>query len=184
MLEHVVLIGPMGSGKTSIGRKIAKDLGVSFVDTDARIQKNHGPITEIFQKQGEPFFRELEAKTIAQVLAEEPAVVALGGGAVVTPATQELLRDFLVIELSVRESQIASRIVGNGRPLLNSAEDPVEKWRDLYEQRRPLYQGLSEVTFDTGAGGFDDVVADIVTWLRGSDRLGVSGVQKEGNDDA
>lgn len=184
MLEHVVLIGPMGSGKSSIGRKLAKELGVSFVDTDALIQKKYGPIADLFQNHGEPYFRGIEAETVAQVLAEDPAIVALGGGAVVTPATQELLRDYLVVELSVREAQIAARISGSGRPLLNDSDDPIARWRELYESRRRLYQGLSSVTFDTGAGSFEEIVTHIANWLRASDRLGLDSLDTGGDDDA
>lgn len=173
MREHIVLIGPMGSGKSSIGRKLAKELGVSFVDSDARIQAQHGQITQIFSEQGEAGFRRIESETIASLLAEPPTVLALGGGAVLSTNTQQLIKDKLVVELTVRESQIAARILGSARPLLNESDDPVARWREIYEQRRALYRALSDVSFDTGAGSFEDVVAAIAKWLRAQDRLGL-----------
>jgi shikimate kinase len=160
----IVLIGPMGAGKTSIGRRVAKALGVGFVDTDAAIVRAHGPIADIFAASGEPHFRELEHHAVIEALGGG-GVVALGGGAVLDARTQEALSYHRVALLTVDPAIIAGRITGGKRPLL-TGDDPVARWNAVYESRRDVYARLADETFDTSHGPLQDVVDRVVTWAR------------------
>ncbi len=160
----LVLIGPMGAGKTSIGRRVARALGQSFSDTDKMVIRAHGPIPEIFATHGEAHFRALERDAVAEALAGG-GVVALGGGAVMAPETRERLSAHRVVLLTVSPQVVASRIHGDDRPLL-TGEDPVERWRRIAEERRPLYESTADIAFDTSSGPLARVVDDIVAWAR------------------
>lgn len=166
----VVFIGPMGSGKSSIGRRVSKRLGVSFTDTDSLIVAEHGPIADLFSARGEEVFRGIEREAVAEALTRG-GVVALGGGAILAPETREALADHLVVHLTVSERTIASRIRGAKRPLLNHA-DPVAEWARIAEERRPLYEALADVTYDTSRGPLRDVVDSAARWA--ADRLGIA----------
>lgn len=159
----VVFIGPMGSGKSRIGRKVAAALGVPFIDTDSVVVAGHGAISDIFDRDGEERFRELEREAVARSLGE-PAVVSLGGGAVLDPRTQEDLRGATVVLLTVTAEAVAKRIQGGKRPLI--ADDGVAAWERILDERRPLYEELATVTFDTSTGSLTELAADIVTWLK------------------
>ncbi|MGL5818920.1 MAG: shikimate kinase, partial [Phycicoccus sp.] len=101
-MPQVVLVGPPGSGKTTVGAVLAQRLGVAFHDTDGAIEEGEGrAIAELFVEEGEPYFRDLERAEVARALAVEPGVVALGGGAPVDPLTAEVLREHLVVFLDV-----------------------------------------------------------------------------------
>lgn len=164
-MSAVVLIGPMGAGKTSIGRRVAKMLGVPFADSDAAIARAHGPIERIFAEQGEARFRELERAAVADAL-DAGGVVALGGGAVMDAGTRALLAGHRVVLLTVEPRIVASRIHGTNRPLLQ-ADDPVARWREIYEARRPVYEELADATFDTSHGPLGAVAEAIVAWVGG-----------------
>jgi len=112
-----VFIGPMGAGKTRIGKRVAKALGVPFTDTDKVIVAQHGPIADIFDAHGEPHFRALERAAVAEALRGE-GVVSLGGGAVLAPETQELLAGLPVILLHVEADAVAARLADGKRPLV------------------------------------------------------------------
>ena len=138
----IVFVGPMAAGKTSLGRRVAKDLGVQFVDSDAVFQSRHGVITEFFERQGESEFRRIEAEIIAEQLAQPGLrILALGGGAVLTESTRVLLRDHPVVLLMTTQAANISR-----RPLLR--DDP-EAWGRILEARRPLYEEVADITFRT-----------------------------------
>lgn len=160
----VVLIGPMGAGKTSVGRRVARALGAPFSDTDKIVVRDHGPIPALFLAQGEARFRELEREAVVEALARG-GVVALGGGAVLDPATRERLSAHRVVLLTVAPHVVASRIQGDERPLLGG-EDPVERWQRIYEERRPVYERAADISFDTSSGPLARVVDDIVAWAR------------------
>ncbi|RZI95231.1 MAG: AAA family ATPase [Microbacterium sp.] len=159
----IVLIGPMGAGKTSIGKRVARELELPFYDSDAAVVRDHGPIEDLFRDQGESRFRELERDAVRAGLAGG-GVVSLGGGAVLDPATQADLASHRVILLTVGPQTIESRIRGTKRPLLQG-DDAVARWTELYEQRRPLYERLADITFDTSTGPLSDVVDAIVAWV-------------------
>lgn len=162
----VVLVGPMGAGKTSIGKRVAKALEVGFVDTDAVVVRSHGAIADIFSAHGEKRFRELEREAVVHALAQG-GVVSLGGGSVLDPATRRDLRAHRVAFLTVSPAIVAGRIGGGHRPLLAAAdEDPVARWHRILEERMPLYAEVADATFDTSHGPLSDVVDQIVAWTR------------------
>ncbi|WP_411720150.1 shikimate kinase [Mycetocola sp.] len=159
----LILIGPMGAGKTKIGRRVARALAVPFIDTDKRIVADHGPINEIFANHGEPVFRELERDAVAAALAE-PAVVSLGGGAVLHAETQRDLADRTVVLLTVSGEAVAARIKTGKRPLLkNGAAD----WQRIYDERRPIYEQLATISFDTSSEPIERIADKIADWARG-----------------
>jgi shikimate kinase len=162
----IVLIGPMGAGKTSIGKRVARALDVPFYDSDAAVVRSHGPIEEVFRVHGEEHFRALERDAVRAGL-EQGGVVSLGGGAVLHPDTQHDLAGHRVVLLTVGPRVIESRIRGTKRPLLQG-DDAVARWTALYEQRRPLYERLADVTFDTSTGPLQGIVDQIAAWARGA----------------
>lgn len=162
----IVLVGPMGAGKTSIGRRVAKALALPFRDTDSEIVREHGPIPEIFERLGEPAFRAIEHDAVSRVL-RQGGIVAVGGGAPMHPDTRAALVDVPVVLLTVTERVIAARIRGQKRPLLNRADrDPVAEWVRIRDERMPVYQQIASVTFDTSSGPMQGVVDRIVGWAR------------------
>lgn len=157
----LVLIGAPGAGKTRIGKRVAKLLELPFVDTDKRIVADHGVINAIFAEHGEAHFRELERDAVARALSEF-AVVSLGGGAVLNEDTQRELEPLPVVQLTVSAEVIATRNIGVTRPLLAGG---VEAWKALVAARAPLYDRLSDVSFDTSDVPAEQVAEDIVRWL-------------------
>ncbi|MGP6171114.1 shikimate kinase [Microbacterium sp. A196] len=161
----LVLVGPMGAGKTSVGRRVAKHLGVAFIDTDKRIASEHGAIAEIFTARGEEQFRELERRAVAAAL-QEGGVISLGGGAVVSPQTRELLQQHPVVFLDVTADAVAQRVRGSGRPLLAGDNDPLVRWKKIYEQRRGWYDEVANATFDTSHRPMQRIASEIAAWRR------------------
>ncbi|MFE9467290.1 shikimate kinase [Streptomyces virginiae] len=145
----VVLVGPMGSGKSTVGALLAERLGVPYRDTDADIVTAQGrPISDIFVDEGEPYFRELERQAVAAAVAEHTGVLALGGGAVLDEGTRELLTGLPVAYLSMDVEEAVRRVgLGAARPLL--AVNPRRQWRELMEARRPLYTEVARVVVAT-----------------------------------
>lgn len=160
----LVLVGPMAAGKTSVGRRIARRLGVPFIDTDKRIVAAHGQIPAIFAEHGEERFRELERTAVAEAL-EEGGVVSLGGGAVTDAGTRALLSAHPVVFLTVSADAVADRIRGSGRPLLES-EDPLARWTSIFEARRDWYEEVATATFDTSRRPMQKIADEIVSWRR------------------
>ena len=159
----LVFIGPMASGKSKIGRRVARTLRVPFLDTDKLIVTEHGQITEIFATHGEGHFRALERAAVADALQQKRAVVSLGGGAVLDPATRADLRAATVISLSTTADAVRNRTKNAKRPLLAAGPDA---WQQIYDERRPLYEALASITFDTSTRPVDAIAADIVKWVR------------------
>ena len=143
--KPVVLVGPMGVGKTTVGKKLAKRLELPFVDTDAVITKNHGDISAIFADHGEPAFREIESDVLVSLL-NEPAVISTGGGAVLHEKSREALSLATVVYLSTDGKHIASRLKGGNRPLIKNG---ISDWRQIYNSRKPLYEQVADLTVDT-----------------------------------
>ncbi|MCX5587936.1 shikimate kinase [Streptomyces erythrochromogenes] len=145
----VVLVGPMGSGKSTVGALLAERLGVRYRDTDADIVAAQGrPISDIFVDEGEPYFRELERQAVAAAVSGHTGVLALGGGAVLDEGTRELLTGLPVAYLSMDVEEAVRRVgLGAARPLL--AVNPRRQWRELMEARRPLYTEVARVVVAT-----------------------------------
>ncbi|WP_210481359.1 shikimate kinase [Naasia sp. SYSU D00948] len=158
----LVIIGPPGAGKTKVGKRVARRLGLPFADTDKLIVARHGAIADIFAEHGEPYFRALERDTVVEALTTE-GIVSLGGGAVLDPRTQADLRERRVALIMVDEDGVAERIEGEKRPLL--AAGGVAAWKALVDQRRPIYEALATRTFDSSHRPMDDVAADVTEWL-------------------
>lgn len=160
--EAIVLIGPMGAGKTSVGRKVAKALGRRFYDSDAAVVREHGPIEALFAEHGEARFRELEREAVAAGLATG-GVVSLGGGAVLHPLTRADLSGHRVVLLTVSPRVVAGRVRDSARPLLQG-DDAIQRWTAIFQERLPVYEELADVTFDTSSGPLQHVVDAIVAW--------------------
>lgn len=145
----VVLVGPMGSGKSTVGALLAERLGVAYRDTDADIVAAQGrEISDLFVDEGEPYFRELEREAVATALAEHTGVLALGGGAVLDEDTRALLAGLPVAYLSMDVEEAVRRVgLGAARPLL--AVNPRRQWRELMDARRPLYTEVARVVVAT-----------------------------------
>jgi shikimate kinase len=162
--ETVVLIGPMGAGKTSIGRKAARALQVPFFDTDSAVVRAHGPIAEVFADHGEQHFRRLEREAVVEGLAQG-GIVSLGGGAVLHPDTRADLAKSRVILLTVSPQVVAGRVKDSNRPLLRG-EDAMTRWSAILEERMPVYRSLADATFDTSSGPVQHIVDAVVEWIR------------------
>lgn len=117
----VVLVGPMGAGKTRVGKRVARLLEVGFTDTDRLIVADHGPIAAIFAEHGEPYFRELERDAVVRALSDD-GVVSLGGGAVLDPATRADLAGERVVFLTVSARAVEGRLGDGKRPLIRNGD--------------------------------------------------------------
>ena len=159
--QAVALIGPMGVGKTTIGKKLSKKLEVNFIDTDQQIVSSYGPIPEIFQSKGEPYFRELEEQELAKAL-QSNAVVATGGGAVLSARNQNALKQSVVVYLATDGKHIQNRLVKGKRPLISNG---IDDWRRIYDARKPIYEKLADVTVDTTGKGLKAIIDEILEQL-------------------
>ena len=163
MRPVLVLVGPPGAGKSTVGRLLAHRLGVRFRDTDADIVERVGkPIAEVFIDDGEEHFRALEREAVQRALQEHDGVLSLGGGAVLAEQTRQLLQAHTVALLDVDLSHATSRVgLNRDRPVL--ALNPRAQLKALLEQRMPLYREVASLTVDTNgrtAKQVVDVLAD------------------------
>ena len=149
--ENIVLVGFMGSGKSAIGRSIAKRLGFQFLDSDQIVVQRAGrPIVDIFAEEGEEAFRNYETQALESLQHHKRCVVATGGGAVLREHNRELLRELgFVVCLTASEDAIFERVSRtNKRPLLRT-ENPRETLHKLLEARQPAYTAAAQLTLDT-----------------------------------
>ena len=149
--HHIVLIGFMGSGKTTVGHLVAEKLNWPFVDTDSQIVEEAGlAIPDIFAAEGESGFRERETAVLTRLTTEPPSVISTGGGIITQPRNAPLLKSLgFVVWLSATEADIFSRVSRNrNRPLLLTP-DPRQTIHNLLEQRRPLYAAFAHLTIET-----------------------------------
>jgi shikimate kinase len=162
-----VIVGPPGSGKTTVGQLVAESLGVEFRDTDADIEDTAGkPIPDIFVDDGEPRFRELESAAVVKALGDFDGVLALGGGAIMAESTRAALRGHTVVFLSVELADAVSRVgLGASRPLL--AINPRATMKYLLDQRRPQYEEVATYTVKTDGIPVEDVATQVLNALTG-----------------
>lgn len=162
---RAVLVGPPGSGKTTVGTLLAEQLGVALRDTDSDVEQAAGkPIPEIFIEDGEPRFRALEAEAVRAAVAGHDGVLSLGGGAVTDADTRALLTGLPVVFLDVGLADAVKRVgLDASRPLL--AINPRRQWRDLMEARRPLYLEVARVVVATDGFSPEEVTQAVVDAL-------------------
>jgi shikimate kinase len=163
---RIVVIGPPGAGKTTVGGLLAKRLGVGFRDVDHDIEVAAGKsISDIFTSDGEPAFRELEENAVAAGLAEHDGVLALGGGAVLSARTRERLAGHVVLFLNVGMTAGIQRTgLSTARPLL-SGVNPRATFKALLDARLPLYREVARIEVQTDDLGADQVVDEAVRGL-------------------
>lgn len=163
MAPKAVLIGLPGSGKSTIGRRLAKAMGVTLLDTDAEIERRTGrPIPEIFATEGEPGFRRIEEEVVCEALREHDGILSLGGGAVTTSAVRSALAGHTVVYLEISAAEGVRRTSGStARPLL-AGPNPAEKYRELMDQRVPMYRQVATIRVNTNRRNPGAVVRYIV----------------------
>ncbi len=165
---HIVLVGPMGAGKSSIGQLLANLLGRAFVDVDACVEADTGmPIASIFAVEGEAGFRVREQRALAEVLTRPtPCVIATGGGAVLDQGNRQAMRAAAtVVYLQVDPSIQLQRLAGDTtRPLL-AGDDPARRLAALQQQREALYREVAHLTVDTSAHAPASAAGTLATLL-------------------
>lgn len=169
MAPKAVLVGLPGSGKSTIGRRLAKVLGVSLLDTDAAIEQQTGrSIADIFAADGEPEFRRIEEAVVRTALADHDGVLSLGGGAVTSPGVRAALVGHTVVYLEIGAAEGVRRTGRNAsRPLL-AGGDRADKFRALMSKRIPLYRQVATIRVDTNRRHPGAVVRYIQSRLQGS----------------
>ena len=157
----MILVGPMGSGKTTLGKRAAKRLGLPFLDTDKEFVRQHGEISRFFSESGEEEFRKLETKVFREVLegGEDKRIIATGGGIVLRPENRDLMKGQLVVFLDTQADRISGRLNLAKRPLLK--DDP-EAWERIYLQRLPLYREVAVCTLNTSNQPISKSVQDLI----------------------
>jgi shikimate kinase len=150
MVDRIVLVGMMGAGKSTVGHRMAEQLGWKYFDSDAQVVAETGQtVPELFAERGEAAFRAEEARVLAEALSgSEPVVVSAAGGVVLSESNRNLLtQSGTVVWLRADPRTLARRVgMGKGRPLLG--DDPAAALVELYEVRRPLYQSVAAVVVD------------------------------------
>ena len=168
MPPRVILIGPMGSGKTTIGQLVAQRLDIPFRDTDQVIEESSGrTVSDIFLEDGEEAFRVLEKGVLRDELLSDGTVLALGGGAPISIDAQSALRAIAtpVIYLDISLATVAPRIGFNrDRPLL--LHNPRGQWQTLMEARRPIYESIADTVIDVNTKTEIDIVDEILEVIK------------------
>jgi shikimate kinase len=164
-MPRIVLVGPMGAGKSTVGALLAERWGVAVRDTDADVEAREArSISDIFVDSGEAHFRALEREAVADALASHDGVLALGGGAVLDPATRDLLAGHTVVFLRVGLSDAVKRVgLGTTRPLLlGNVRGQVKA---LLDERAPVYESVATLVVDTDGRTPDEIADEIVAAL-------------------
>lgn len=167
-MRNIVFIGLMGAGKTTVGKKLARRLGVPFLDTDHEIERRCGTtIPVIFELEGEEGFRRREAKMIAEAMALKGHVITTGGGAVLNPENREQLKKGFVIYLDADPEQLWFRLRSDThRPLLTKSADPKATLAALHTQRAPIYKEMADLTVPTTRASVSVVMRAIEQGLK------------------
>ena len=170
MAPRAVLMGMPGSGKSTIGRRLAKAMGLTLLDTDVKVVEATGrTIADIFTNDGEKEFRRIEEEVVRAALAEHDGIVSLGGGAITSPGVREALAGHTVIFLEISAAEGIRRTTGGTvRPLL-AGPDPAAKYRELMSARVPLYRRVATMRINTNRRNPGAVVRHIVDRLENPD---------------
>jgi len=165
MAPQVILIGPPGSGKSTVGSRVAGLLNAGFRDTDVDIERaTKRTIPEIFFEDGEPVFRALEREAVSLAVGEHSGVLALGGGAIMDSQTEEILTGLPVVFLDVSLTAATPRVgLNKSRPLLLG--NPRAQWLKLMGERRPIYERIARWTVNTDDRSQNEVAEEIVGLL-------------------
>jgi shikimate kinase len=172
--RNLFLVGPMGSGKSAVGRQLARLIDAPFYDSDAEIERRTGvDIPYIFEKEGEAGFRQREREALEALTQLEPIVLATGGGAVLLPENRRCLAERgCVVYLEASVEQQANRVRhARHRPLLANV-DPEVKLAQLMEERAPLYAGVADLTVATDGRRVQSVAEEIVRGVRAGLKAG------------
>jgi shikimate kinase len=165
--KNIFLVGPMGAGKTSVGRYLAKQLNKQFYDSDLEIEKKTGvSLTWIFDLEGMTGFRQREMRTIHELSLLENIVLSTGGGCVETPEVRTCLQQHgLVVYMEVSLQTQLNRLKRDKKRPLLQGDNPQEVLIDLWEKREPYYENIADFTVITDQRSVQDVAEDILTWL-------------------
>jgi shikimate kinase len=165
--RSIFLVGPMGAGKTTIGRRVAESLGLDFLDTDEEVERRTGTtISIIFEIEGEAGFRKREHQALSDLTARQGVVLATGGGAVMLPENRELLRSrgtVVYLRTSVAE-QLRRTRSSTHRPLLQG-DDPEQRLRELALAREPLYESVADLVVESPGRKVGATVKDVLDRL-------------------
>ena len=168
MAPRAIFIGPMGSGKSTIGKAVAGALGLPFRDTDSIIEEREEmPVSQIFIDKGEDYFRAVEKKVLRDELLKDGSILALGGGAPISVDAQSALKvsSAPVIYLDISLASVAPRIGFNrDRPLL--LHNPRGQWQTLMEVRRPIYESIANVVIDVNGKSQKQIVEEALGALK------------------
>ena len=150
-IDNIILVGPMGAGKTTIGRQLAKKLSKEFYDSDHEIEKHTGAdISLIFELEGEEGFRKRESQLLKELVSNKYIVLSTGGGAVLDPENRKLLSDNgIIIYLKSTAEKLYRRIADDKRRPLIQTDDRLNKIKKILEEREPLYQSLANEIIET-----------------------------------
>ncbi|QIK36681.1 shikimate kinase AroK [Caldichromatium japonicum] len=166
--QNIFIVGPMGAGKSTVGRQLAEALSYTFKDSDQEIQRRTGvDIPTIFEYEGEEGFRARERQVISELVAEERIVLATGGGAVLNPDNRRDLaaRGVVIYLYCSPDQQYARTVRDRNRPLLET-DDPLQRLRALMAERDPLYRQIADLVVSTEKRGTSSVVKEICRRLK------------------
>ncbi|MFP4601690.1 MAG: shikimate kinase AroK [Halochromatium sp.] len=168
---NIFLVGPMGAGKSTVGRQLAEALGYEFRDSDQEIQRRTGvDIPTIFEFEGEEGFRKRERGVVEELAQEDGIVLATGGGVVLTPENRQQLaaRGFVIYLHCSPEQQFARTARDRGRPLIDT-DDPQQRLREMMAEREPIYRQVADMVVSTERRGTVSVVKEIRRRLEGEE---------------
>ena len=169
--QNIFLVGPMGAGKSTVGRQLAESLGYEFQDSDQEIQRRTGvDIPTIFEFEGEEGFRNRERQVVEELAQQDGIVLATGGGVVLSPENRQQLaaRGFVIYLHCSPEQQFARTARDRNRPLLDT-DDPQQRLRELMAEREPIYRQVADMVVSTERRGTSSVVKEIRRRLESED---------------